>query len=111
MKKILSVIILITGLSSCLVGPKYVRPNMKSPRAWNEQSKFVTSADTITNLKWFKIFKDPVLNKLIDSALKNNYNLAIAVARIDQSRAQYGISKADLLPSFGYNAGFSANAW
>ncbi|MEI6747809.1 MAG: efflux transporter outer membrane subunit [Bacteroidales bacterium] len=109
MKKILSVIILITGLSSCLVGPKYVRPNMKSPRAWNEQSKFVTSADTITNLKWFKIFKDPVLNKLIDSALKNNYNLAVAVARIEQSRAQYGISKADLLPSFGYNAGAQLN--
>jgi multidrug efflux system outer membrane protein len=79
---------------------------MKSPEAWRDPNTFVdtTNNDTITNLKWFEIFKDTVLNALIDSALKNNYNLENAVKRIEQSRALYGISKADLLPSFGYSA-------
>ncbi|MEI6061331.1 MAG: efflux transporter outer membrane subunit [Bacteroidota bacterium] len=104
MKKILTIIILITGLTSCLVGPKYTRPNMKAPQAWNEQSKFVKKTDSIANLKWFEIFRDTVLNSLIDKALKNNYNLGSAVIRIEQSRASFGIARADMLPSFGYSA-------
>jgi multidrug efflux system outer membrane protein len=76
---------------------------MKSPENWMEQSKFVDKTDTITNLKWFEIFKDTILNNLIDEALANNYNMANAVLRIEQSRAVYGITKANLLPSVGYS--------
>lgn len=102
MRKAISFLILVTILSSCLVGPKYSRPEMKSPSDWQEQSKFVDRTDTITNLKWFQIFKDTVLNNLIMEALSNNYNMANAVLRIEQSRAIYGIAKANLLPSVGY---------
>lgn len=109
MKKILSIIILSAALTSCMVGPKYTRPDIKTPKAWLEQSKFVDQADTIANLKWFKLFDDPVLNRLIEEALKNNYNLANAVARIEQSQAQYGIAKSELLPSFGYSASGELN--
>jgi multidrug efflux system outer membrane protein len=112
MRKIITIIVLITALSSCLVGPKYTRPEMNSPKGWTEQSVYVdtTTKDTITNLKWFALFKDTALNNLIDSALKNNYNLANAVIRIDQSRAQYGITKADQLPTFGYSASAGLNS-
>jgi len=105
MKKLVYLILLPLAFTSCLVGPKYLRPNMESPKEWKEQSTYVDTAstDTITNLKWFEIFKDTVLNAIIDSALKNNYDLQSAVMRIEQSRALYGISKADLLPTFGYN--------
>ena len=109
MKKIISIIILLTALNACMVGPKYTRPDIKSPQAWMEQSKFVDPNDTITNLKWFQLFQDPVLNGLIDTALKYNYNLANAVLRIEQSREVYGITKANQLPSFGYQASGTLN--
>ncbi|HWR98968.1 MAG TPA: TolC family protein, partial [Prolixibacteraceae bacterium] len=102
MKKIISFLILVTILSSCLVGPKYTRPEVKSPTDWMEQSQFVNTKDTITNLKWFQIFQDTILNNLIAEALSKNYDMANAVLRIEQSRAIYGIAKADLLPSIGY---------
>jgi outer membrane protein, multidrug efflux system len=110
MKKLISIIILLTALNGCMVGPKYTRPVINSPQAWMEQSKFVDPNDTITNLKWFALFQDSVLNGLIDTALKYNYNLANAVLRIEQSREVYGISKANQLPSFGYQANGQLNS-
>jgi outer membrane protein, multidrug efflux system len=110
MKKILGIILLLTALNSCMVGPKYTRPEMKSPTAWMEQSKFVNPNDTITNLKWFQLFQDSVLNGLIDTALKYNYNLANAVMRIEQSREVYGITKANQFPAFGYQASGTLNS-
>ena len=110
MKKLIVIsFLLVAGLTSCLVGPKYTRPDMNAPQSWIEQSSFVTRADTITNLKWFSLFQDTVLNHLIDSALKNNYNLANAVARIEQSRASYGLAKAEMWPSLGYSVGAQLN--
>lgn len=109
MKKIISILILLTVLSSCLVGPKYSRPEVKSPTDWMEQSKFVDKTDTITNLQWFELFKDTILNNLISEALSKNYNMANAVLRIEQSRAVYGIAKAELLPSIGYGARAQVN--
>lgn len=110
MKKIiLSSIVLITILSSCLVGPKYTRPDMKAPDAWVEQSAYVNTNDTIFNLKWFDIFNDTVLNSLIDEALAKNYDLDNALIRIEQSRDLYGMSKADFWPSFGYSANANVN--
>ena len=110
MKKIiLSSIVLITILTSCLVGPKYTRPDMKAPDAWVEQSAYVNTNDTIFNLKWFDIFNDTVLNSLIDEALAKNYDLDNALIRIEQSRDLYGMSKADFWPSFGYSANANVN--
>jgi len=87
-----------------MVGPRYTRPATDTLAVWNNQNQFVNPNDTITNLKWFDIFQDSVLNSLISDALANNNNLKNAVLRIEQSRALYGNSKADLLPSIGYSA-------
>ncbi len=105
MKRIILITLIITSVfSSCMVGPKYSRPDMKSPQKWMESGNFVDPNEAITNLKWFQLFKDTVLNSLIADALKNNYNLASAVIRLEQSRLNYGIAKADGLPSIGYSA-------
>jgi multidrug efflux system outer membrane protein len=93
-----------------MVGKKYTRPEVTAPQSWLGQNKYINTPDSITNLKWFNIFNDPVLNGLIDSALKYNSNLNIAALRIEQARASYGIAKADVLPSIGYNAGASVNS-
>ena len=48
--------------------------------------------------EWWAAFDDPVLNTVIDSVLASNFDLAEAVARVQQARAQAGIAKAGLFP-------------
>jgi outer membrane protein, multidrug efflux system len=102
MKKLLILLLSIT-VSGCLVGPKYSRPKLDPAPSYVNENEFVTEQDSILNLKWFKLFGDEVLIGLIDTALKNNLNLKIAIARIEEGRALYGFAKADLFPKIGYS--------
>ncbi|MEI8046345.1 MAG: efflux transporter outer membrane subunit [Bacteroidota bacterium] len=113
MKKILSVIILITILSSCLVGPKYNRPAMQANTAYTGGDSTVAVStvvldsssikDSLALIAWTEVYKDPELTKLIQTVLKSNMDLLTAISRVEEARAMYGISKAGLYPSFGYN--------
>ncbi len=105
MKKIISIVFVAAALFGCMVGPKYTRPSMPAPSAYHEANSYIVPGDSIANLKWFDLFKDPTLKSLLDTTLKRNFNLKIAVARIDQATETYGIAKAQLLPSLGYSAG------
>jgi outer membrane protein, multidrug efflux system len=111
MKKIIFLSIIIGVLmSSCLVGPKYSRPEMNAPQTWLDTTVKVDTVDSIANLKWFAIFKDTVLNNLIHDALTYNKDMANAALRIEQARAAYGISKAGLLPTVGYSGNAAINS-
>jgi len=59
---------------------------------------------SLANSKWFEVFQDPVLQDLIRTALVHNYDLRAAVARIDDARAQYGITRSERFPQFGASA-------
>ena len=50
---------------------------------------------------WWEAFGDTTLNRLINTALQNNRNLAVARSRIEQAREQMAIARAAHLPSFG----------
>ena len=52
-------------------------------------------------LEWWTTFRDPVLNAVVDSVLASNFDLAAAVARVQQARARARIARADLFPSVG----------
>ncbi len=84
-----------------MLGPNYQRPVVTAPTAFRYDSLM---ADTILNLKWWELFKDEQLQKLIHIALKNNKDVLTAAARIEEARAVVGYNKADLYPSFGYSA-------
>lgn len=119
MKKILSVILLTTILSSCLVGPKYERPEMKANTAYAGGDSTVAVStvvidssaykDSVALIAWTQVYNDPELTKLIQTVLNSNLDLLTAVSRVDEARAIYGISKSAMYPSFGYslNAGYS----
>jgi len=82
-------------LAGCMVGPDYQRPEIQSPDAFEQQTK---EGESIANLKWWELYEDPQLKQLIEVALRENNNLAIAIARIEEARAQYGFVRADLYP-------------
>lgn len=96
----LLIIVLLIGIQSCKVGEAYSRPEQEIPAVYSQN----TSLDsTIVSLPWWELFKDPVLTDLIDSAIVNNKNLKIAIARIEEAQAHLDISRADFYPAVNYS--------
>jgi multidrug efflux system outer membrane protein len=93
---------LILAITSCKVGPKYQRPEVKTPGAFRFDMAS-TQADTLINLKWWELFQDKDLEALIDTALIINQDVLIAASQIEEARAVLGYNKADLWPSLGYD--------
>lgn len=88
-------------LAGCAVGPKYTRPETKKPEAYVQAA---TKTDSITNLKWWDVYQDSVLQGLIRKAIDKNLDLKTALARVEQSKAILGMTKADFFPSLNYSA-------
>jgi multidrug efflux system outer membrane protein len=85
--------------TGCTVGPDYVRPEVQAPAEWTEP---VATDSSIANLPWFELFEDSVLVDLIHITLRENRDLRVAMARIDEAAAQVGIVRADLFPRVSY---------
>jgi len=93
----------------CMVGPDYKRPEMPAPSSWQELSKDskeeglfvspVAEPEPVDARQWWRIFKDPTLDSLIERAVRGNLDLQSAEARIRAARAQRGVSKAALYPT------------
>jgi outer membrane protein, multidrug efflux system len=54
--------------------------------------------DTTANLVWFDLLRDPELRKLVETALRENRDVRVAIATITEFRAQYGVAKGDFFP-------------
>jgi len=93
-------------LAGCTVGPDYQRPQVKMTDTYRDQVK-PADARSFADLPWWDVFHDEVLKSLIVEALQNNYDMRIAAARVEQARAQAGISAAQAYPAIG--AGLGAN--
>ncbi len=97
--------VILLNLFSCKVGEDYVRSAQNLPETYRQDANAESSIATI---KWWELFKDPVLVNLIDMALKENLNIKIAVTRLEESQIYFDISKADFYPSANYYGGASS---
>ena len=61
-------------------------------------------ADTTSSLVWFDLLQDPELRGLVETALRENRDVRVAVATIEEFRAQYGVAKGDFFPQISLNA-------
>jgi outer membrane protein, multidrug efflux system len=59
---------------------------------------------SLGDLQWFQVFHDPKLQELIRVALKENADLRLAIARVDQARANLGVQSAEQLPKLSLTA-------
>ncbi len=66
-------------------------------------------AASIADLKWFEVFKDEKLQELIRTALEQNYDLRDAVARVEEARANLGITRSNQFPNFGAGGSVEIN--
>jgi outer membrane protein, multidrug efflux system len=100
---VLAVSLLAAGLAGCVVGPNYKRPDVAPVQQFRSQVG-PAEASSLADLPWWQVFNDKALQALISEGLANNYDLQVAVARIDQANAQVGIARADLYPQVNYQA-------
>ncbi len=101
MKKITTLISLLI-FTGCTLGPKVERPRICMPGEFAQKLD-----DTKEKLKldeWWKNFNDESLNEYINIAIENNYDLKIAIEKIEEARSFYRIKKADLFPEIDLNA-------
>ena len=95
------ILLLAIVTAGCAVGPDYKRPDITSPNAWRFAEEQVR--DT-ANTVWWEQFNDPVLNQLIQTALKESYDVRIATARVNEYIGRYWVGRSGLFPQIGVNA-------
>lgn len=96
-------------LSGCTMAPRYERPKDVVPDMYRD----MTSTDTgnaaqtdssFGDMKWWRVFNDEELQKLIRQGIENNYDIRIAAQRVIEARAQATAAQAGLFPSIAANA-------
>lgn len=99
-----------SALGACSMMPAYERPVAPVPASLpqTQQSAGPVSAQAVDSAAWADYFADARLRGVIALALDNNRDLRIAALNIERARAQYGIQRADLLPSIAVSGGQSA---
>lgn len=75
------------------------KPAVQTPGVFRADSTAQPSAQSLADLKWFEIFRDPKLQDLLRDALSNNYDLRQAIANIDAARANLGITRSEQFPT------------
>jgi multidrug efflux system outer membrane protein len=97
--------------SACTVGPNYRRPPVTMPDAFRSQAarSDVAREVSFADERWSTVFDDEALQRLITTALAENFDLQIAASRILQARAVLGITRADQFPTIDGQASGQAS--
>ena len=83
--------LLLSGMTAaCTVGPDYMKPVVVTPTVFRGQTS-EPGPVSFADLPWWGVFNDKALQGVITKALQNNYDIKIAIARIEQARAAVGI--------------------
>ncbi|HEY0784536.1 MAG TPA: efflux transporter outer membrane subunit [Acidobacteriaceae bacterium] len=98
--------------TGCKVGPNYQRPVVQTPGAYRGGAAPdiapQTTRESLGDRQWAAVFRDPVLQKLIEEALRNNYDVQIAARRVLEQEAQVGIARASQYPTLTAGASYDA---
>jgi len=99
---LIALLCLAAFLSGCAVRRPYVAP-AATPVALS-QAAAPAFAEQAYDPSWWRLFEDPVLERLEASALTANHDIRQAVARVDQARAIFDDVALDRYPTAGVGA-------
>lgn len=93
-------------LAGCSLAPEYQRPGQPVPDNYPQLTPATDdlTAPSAADLGWSELFKDPQLQALVAVALENNRDLRIAIDRVEEARAMFGIARSERFPSVGIGA-------
>jgi NodT family efflux transporter outer membrane factor (OMF) lipoprotein len=107
-KRTLPLLGLALAMSGCAVGPNFMPPEASVQDNWIEKGdKRVSNKEIKSN--WWRAFKDPTLDRLVELAAEQNLPVQIAGLRILEARAQLGIAVGQLFPQ--EQEGSGAGIW
>ncbi len=94
-------------LTACAVGPDYERPNVNAPEQFRsavttEANLSAAAPTSLSSDAWWEGFNDPVLNDLVEEALRNNRDLQSAIARVRKARGQLVTTRGKFFPQVEY---------
>jgi multidrug efflux system outer membrane protein len=110
LKIILAALLAAILTGGCKVGPNYHRPVTQTPSAYRdfaETPEVQAQTASFADLPWWQVFKDPQLQELIRTALKQNYDLQLATERISAARAVVVVTRSSLFPQVQGNGNFA----
>jgi len=107
MGKLAVLIMALTTVTGCTVGPDYVKPALDIPDDWRYS---IEDATGTVNTQWWEQFDDPVLDALIIEALVNNKDVRIAAARVEEFAARVDITRSGFYPQIGYDGAASRDS-
>ena len=85
-------------LTGCALGPSYKRPEtVPVPETWRDTAQALRDS-SFANVPWWSVLEDTTLQGLVRTALKENRDLHIALARVNEARALLGIQKLEAYP-------------
>jgi multidrug efflux system outer membrane protein len=87
---------------ACAVGPGYKQPPEPVPVHWRDTT-ISTQDSSYANLPWWQVLGDSTLQELVKIALRENRDLRVALARVNEARAQLGIQQLEFLPQIDVN--------
>lgn len=101
-------------LSSCAVGPNFVKPRPHVPARWSataerngHEGRSHVSAQEPQPLAWWSAFKDPQLTSLVDASAAQNLDVRQAALRIEEAQAEAQVLFGGLWPSLSANASWA----
>jgi outer membrane protein, multidrug efflux system len=83
---------------ACNVGPNYERPQVVSPESYRAPVVQPTQGPSFAEQRWGDVFTDTELRGLIDAALRENYDVALAANRVLSAEAELGVARTANLP-------------
>ena len=83
--------------AACAMGPNHTVPPTAVPEHWRDTTISLQDS-SYANLTWWQVLGDSTLQELVRVALRENRDLRVALARVNEARAQLGIRRLELLP-------------
>ncbi len=96
------IVLVLMFFTSCKVGQKFEKPEMQLPETLSKKQLAGDSA-CIADLKWWDVYSDTILQKLIRKTLDNNKDIKKVAARVEELAALKRIDLANLFPQFDAN--------
>jgi multidrug efflux system outer membrane protein len=108
--RVTAVLIAASWTAACTVGPNYKRPAVQIPQNFRAPDPLpAPQATSLADLKWWEVFRDEKLQELIRAALTANYDLRDAVARVEEARANLGVTRSNQFPQVGVSGDIQFN--
>lgn len=96
LRKFAASLVVATLAAGCSLTPEYVRPDTPVPNSFTAKSKV---AEPNIDPQWWRAFRNRTLNRLVAEANEDNTDIAAAIRRVEQARANFRIARSALFPA------------